>query len=282
MHRLSVLSTEKLALSTEQRRKRVAAVLLLLLLGWNVVRTARFVFTVWPANDEVAFVWQAALTEAARALDEAPPLPTAIGGWTPETMDPPTMAVTLQREDLLLRFFQPPAAVIVPAGDAARILYPAALPLEPELLALLTSWGGTVSATAQVVTVSLPASTPAPAFPLRADFGAELTLLGFDARPAGDGVVVVTYWRALAPAGGPRRVFLHLLDENEEIVAQADAFDVNALSWQTGDLIVQRLTVPAGRSAALAWRLGVYEPVTGRRLPLPAGSDALRLPAPLQ
>ena len=47
-------------------------------------------------------------------------------------MDPPTMAVTLRREDLALRYFQPPAALLLPAGGATRVVYPTALPPDPD------------------------------------------------------------------------------------------------------------------------------------------------------
>ena len=281
IHRVWGLSTEKLRLSTVRRRTALAGALFLLLLVGNGVRTTRLIFGAWPANDEVAFVWQAALTAAARYLDEAAPLPTAVGGWTPDTMDPPTMAVTLRREDPALRHFQPPAALLVPAGETARIVYPAALPLDPDLAALLAAWGAEFTTGPQYVAVTLAAPDPAPALAVAADFGGELTLLGLDARPEGEGLVVISYWRVAAPAGGPRRIFLHLHDPEDGILAQADALDVNALRWQAGDLIVQRLVVEQGRSRATDLLLGVYDPLTGRRLFLQDGTDALRLSMPL-
>ena len=87
--------------------------------------------------------------------------------------------------------------------------------------------------------------------------------------------MALVYLRATAAADGPRRIFLHLLAADGTIVGQADALDVNARSWLAGDLIVQRLFVPGGRDAATAWRLGVYDPQTGRRLLLPDGREAL-------
>ena len=44
------------------------------------------------------FVWQAALTDTAAYLDQAHELtPVAIGGWSPVTMDPPTMRLSMRR-----------------------------------------------------------------------------------------------------------------------------------------------------------------------------------------
>ena len=56
----------------------------------TLIGTVRSLFFTWPANDEVRFVWQAALTETATILDgSTEDSPVAIGGWSPATMDPP-------------------------------------------------------------------------------------------------------------------------------------------------------------------------------------------------
>ena len=82
-------------------------------------RTARSLFQIWPNNEEVQFVWQQALTSAAGYLDtNSAGGPVAIGGWTPETMDSPTMMLSLRRDDLDLRYFDPTQSLIIPAITA--------------------------------------------------------------------------------------------------------------------------------------------------------------------
>ena len=84
------LSTLWTRLSTDLITTLVGGVLVLLLL-YHTWATVDGLWRVWPANDEVQFVWQAALTEAGAHLDAAAEAgPVAVGGWTPETMDPPT------------------------------------------------------------------------------------------------------------------------------------------------------------------------------------------------
>jgi hypothetical protein len=251
------------------------------LLVWNGARTLNFTFRVWPANAEVAFVWQEALTDAAGYLDAAgSSAPVAVGGWTPETMDPPTMALSLQREDLALRFFQPQRAVVIPAGDNPRVLWPTILPPDPLLLERLNSWLYPVVTAEFTLYAADAAPRPAPTFPSDITFGQELRLLGYDAVPSEQGLELVTYWRVLAPPAAPRRLFLHLVDAGGGVLAQDDGLDAPAAHWRTGDLIAQRLSLPLPPAEAVGLRLGVYQPGTPLRLQTPDGTDALALPLP--
>ena len=139
IHSMPYLSTLWDKLSTELITRIIGWGLGGLLL-YSAVSTAIGLWRVWPNSDEVRFVWQAALTEAAAYLDDSPDAgPVAIGGWTPETMDPPTMKLTLRRDDLSLRYFHPGQGMILPASPATqaiRIVTPGILPLAPVLSGL--------------------------------------------------------------------------------------------------------------------------------------------------
>ena len=277
IHTTPDLSTYWDKLSTVLVTRLLSILLLILLLysGWS---TTVALWRVWPANDEVRFVWQAALTEAAAYLDtSAAGGAMAVGGWTPETMDPPTMALTLRRDDLALRYFDPSQSVMLPAavdGQPSRIVLPTALPLAPHLRQLLALWERLQG---EFTLYEIPARLDiGPQRALDADFGGELRLLGYDVVAGcdvGGPCQLATYWQVTAAADGPRRVFLHAVDDDGEIVAQDDRLGIPADHWRAGDLFIQLLTLP--RTAA-EQQLGVYDPMDGRRL-MTDGGDYLIL-----
>lgn len=278
IHLFRRLSTVSSQLSPVFKRN-IAIVCLLLVLIWHIGRTWRAVFHTWPANEEVQFVWQQALTDAARYLDKsAQDGSVAIGGWTPDTMDPPTMELTLKREDLRLRYFDPRRAVIVPAGG--RIIYPTALPLHPALEQTLTAQGlqpqprGSFS----VLDVNDAFSGLAKAPPLET-FGQELSLMDYRVHRGPDTLEVVLIWRVEDTPDSARRIFLHLVNGTDDILAQDDALGAPAPYWQVGDFIIQRhdLALPPG-SDTLEARIGVYEPGSGLRLLTAGGPDSVILP----
>jgi 4-amino-4-deoxy-L-arabinose transferase-like glycosyltransferase len=254
--------------------------------GW---RTADALLRTWPENEEVQFVWQAALTEAAQYLDESAEAgPVAIGGWTPETMDPPTMELTLRREDLSLRYFDPREGVILPKGidncqlsivncqlaeSQSRIVRPEILAFHPLVEAALESVGAQVEAGEGFMLYRLAEPVVArPQVPLDATFGDEIQLLGYDESCVAESCTFLTYWQVLEAAGGPRRIFLHAVDETGEIASQDDGLGAPAAYWQAGDVILQVLEAPdSGRE--LEWRLGVYNPMTEERLHTETGND---------
>ncbi len=278
IHLFRPLSTVSSQLSPVFRRN-IAIICLLLVFIWHIGRTWHAVFTTWTASEEVQFVWQEALTDAARYLDgSSQGGPVAIGGWTPETMDPPTMELTLKREDLSLRYFDPGRAIIVPPGG--RIIYPTALPLHPALAQSLALEGlqpkpmGSFTILAAgdgFATLSLE--------PALETFGEEISLMEYQVGRGASGMEVVLVWRVEQPADGGRRIFLHLVNTAGEIVAQDDALGAPAAHWQAGDIIIQRhtLTAPDG-SNELAARLGVYDPATGVRLWTTGGADFMTIP----
>ncbi|MBC7227383.1 MAG: glycosyltransferase family 39 protein [Thermoflexales bacterium] len=125
----------------------------------------------------------------------------------------------------------------------------------------------------------------------RARFGPEILLHGYVVGEGpfapGDVVPVTLFWEADAPPGR-YKVFLHLLDDGGNLVAQNDAEPRGDLSptfiWSVGETVTDRHGVylppdlPPGRYRL---RAGMYRLDTGERLPLsldgaPAG-DALEL-----
>jgi 4-amino-4-deoxy-L-arabinose transferase-like glycosyltransferase len=264
-------------------RRNIAIVGLLLVFIWHIGRTWRGIFDIWPVNSEVQFVWQQALTEAAHYLDsDARDGSVAVGGWTPDTMDPPTMALTLKRDDLSLRFFDPGRAVIVPPGG--RIVYPTALPLQATLAEPLLAQGIQPQPMgAFTLTDAGPAYSGLSSLPPLEEFADELDLLAYRANQVAGSLQIVLVLRVEQPPGSSRRIFLHLVDESGEIVAQDDALGAPAQYWKAGDLIIQShsLALPAV-SGGLQIRMGLYDPGSGLRLLTASGAEFMVIPVTMR
>lgn len=284
IHSLRQLSTRYPQLSTTFWRISWITLLTTVLI-WSSVRAISSVFVVWPSNDEVQFVWQRALTDAARALDaSAETTPVAIMGWSPDTMDPPTIELALIRDDLALRHFggikpEPIDTLILPGGsDAARVVRPAILPLDADLEALLAQHGTRRDGEHLVWYDVAPQQIAPETAVVNGTFGDEITLLGVSAETCTPGArcTATTVWRVEQPPSGPRSVFLHLLDREGTLLAQDDGLDVPAAEWRSGDIIVKQHEVLLSAEAEPARMvIGVYDPQTQVRLPLPTGADTL-------
>lgn len=294
IHIPSRLSTVMHRLSTRCRlfcRQLVVGFLLLYL----IVLTGHGLFAVWPRNEEVQFVWQAALTHAAAYLDaEADSGPVAIGGWTPSTMDPPTMVLSLKRQDLKLSFFQPESTLILPAAgshESVRILRPTILEPQPIFAQKLALWQATTHHEDEFVLYTLPAMPVIePGFSADMMLGGELRFLGYDllpsppvsaapGQPVADtpSVELLSYWHVATVPDGPRRLFLRLMDQEGRVLAEEYSLDEADLRfhshWQPGDTILQHHSVgPVETTTGEAsgpWklRLGVYDPNSCPPLP---------------
>jgi hypothetical protein len=74
--------------------------------------------------------------------------------------------------------------------------------------------------------------------------------------------------------------FVHLIDENGQILAQQDAppggVDNPTRFWIPGEIVRSTYLIDLPQDAAtakLGLRIGLYEPVSGRQLPVTATSD---------
>jgi len=90
---------------------------------------------------------------------------------------------------------------------------------------------------------------------------------------AGQPAQVLTFWRALGtgPAstvyGEPAlRIFFHLLDDEQHVVAAADVLGAAPDTWLAGDTIVQLHTFVSAAPGTYAVEVGWYVPPDGPRL----------------
>ncbi len=280
----TAFSTKRTGLSTD-----LGYLLGLLLVGYHIWWTATGVFHIWPQNDEVRFVWQEALTDTAAFLDRSVEnSPVAVGGWSPGTLDGPTMELSMQREDLSLRFFgsdatnAPIGTLIIPQAateETVRITRPANRELAAGLENQLETWGAVPQNEGSFVWYELdPGDVLEVGNGQVETFGNELRMLGYGPLRCEGGVCeVLSYWQVLELPAGERRFFLHAVDGAGVLEAQHDGLDAPAQGWQVGDLLVQAHTLTLGEETGLALRLGVYDPQDGRRLQLAEGGDFLAL-----
>jgi 4-amino-4-deoxy-L-arabinose transferase-like glycosyltransferase len=159
-------------------------------------------------------------------------------------------------------------------------------PVPPMLaVALWVPWGVIGPAYARPAPV---AALPDTAQSLEITFGEAVTLLGYDAnistvRP-GESVPLTLYWRGKKPMDTNFTVFLHLLDENEVIVAQRNVFHGPGVyptsQWtagaQFGDTYVLNIPRTAYAPNQTQFEVGLYDHTTGNRLPIETGESSVR------
>jgi hypothetical protein len=98
-----------------------------------------------------------------------------------------------------------------------------------------------------------------------------------DASPGGE-LLLALRWESLQPVTQDYHVFVHLLDRRGEKVAQRDGRPVQWLrpttTWQPGESIIDRYGIPLPAdlpTGPYTIVVGLYDPVTGQRLPVSAG-----------
>jgi len=123
---------------------------------------------------------------------------------------------------------------------------------------------------------------PSTATTLSADFGGMVQLIGYDAQPQGDRLIVDWYWRGTGQVDQPYVVFNHLLNDRNEVVAQQDsrpqAGQPLMTCWQSGEIyhdqqvLELKPDLPVGQYAL---EMGLYNAVTAQRVPVTENGGAL-------
>ncbi|HLF29392.1 MAG TPA: glycosyltransferase family 39 protein [Anaerolineae bacterium] len=124
--------------------------------------------------------------------------------------------------------------------------------------------------------------------PLHATFGAQIELLGYDldrnTLQPGGAITLTLVWRAVKSPDTDYTVFTHLLDAAGVQRGGKDSPPVNGAYptslWIADEVIADTLVIPLNADAPpgeYTLEIGLYQLESGARLPLSAGSDALRL-----
>ncbi len=189
------------------------------------------------------------------------------------------------------RLLFPALAALAPLWAAGWLaLFPARWPALPTvgllLLALWVPWGliSPTYAVPQHIDI-LPAS----AGPLEATFADSITLLAYQGESnanisPGDTLPLILYWQGQQSVNTDYSIFIHLIDENNLIVAQRDVFPGLGLypttQWANTDqpfADTYTLNIPgtAYAPATLHFGVGLYDNKTGVRLPVSSGGDVV-------
>lgn len=124
-----------------------------------------------------------------------------------------------------------------------------------------------------------PVTVAPPEHPRSEILGGAIALAGFDlasnqVRP-GATVRLTLHWRDVKPLDDDYKVFVHVLDGAQKVVAQRDQQPVDGKrptsSWFAGDVILDpyTLTLPADLApGAYPIEVGMYNPTDGKRLPV--------------
>ena len=92
-------------------------------------------------------------------------------------------------------------------------------------------------------------------------------------------------WRAEAESSTGYHVFVHLVDEAGNILAQSDGVPGQwarpTTGWLPGEYVLDMhtLALPAEATGTLSVRVGLYDPATGQRLQT-AGGEFATIPLP--
>jgi hypothetical protein len=114
---------------------------------------------------------------------------------------------------------------------------------------------------------------------IMATFGEGIGLLGYDIE-IGNPLQLIFYWKSQAAVADNYDVFVHLLDEGGEIVAQSDRKPVDGLVatdiWQPGDIIRDPVLIslpPDLQAGSYGLQMGVYLRESGERLEVQGGDS---------
>jgi 4-amino-4-deoxy-L-arabinose transferase-like glycosyltransferase len=237
-------------------------------LGQTAITTWHDYFDVWGNHKEVRFQYSAAYAGIAAALKASnDTTPVAVSGYFIEDADPIIFEQSLNRADIPLRWFDAREAIIA----ADRLALPSYTPLAGELESRFLDQ---IQPSAQ--------SRDAAIYPFDVDrfkaqiadwscatcparFNDQIELTGLqqpDRFSRADQVLpILSAWRVLSESEpGSTAIFIHLLDEHDQIVAQDDRLGVPRHTWQPGDEFVQvhRLNIEQVPPGTYRLALGLY------------------------
>jgi len=124
------------------RWRRIVPAVLALAFVLNAGLTYGDYFVEWAADPRVRYTFQTGITQAARYLDASDKVtPVAMAGLSVHEVDPLTLAVSLRRRDLAVRWCDTRGALVLPDGNGpARLLIPGIVPLDPILAGQLACY----------------------------------------------------------------------------------------------------------------------------------------------
>jgi hypothetical protein len=263
----------------------------IVLLAFTAASTYWDYFVIWAQNDEVRRVYRADLAEVARYLsDQEDSGVVCISAQFAADLDQESFYFALG-QGRSVKWFNGRSALIVPSealpGDVTYV-FPTTSMLDEEMLERffghLTPVEEAFDPRGRLVFLAyrLGASEMSalrsvqPQYPLTANLGGQLELLGYDlpsSVQAGQTVRLVLYYRIPSELGGRRNYsfFAHLMDEQDYLWSQDDAFGYPTSNWYGGDMAVQWLDVSVPLDAPprnYHFKVGLYDQDRGQPFPV--------------
>lgn len=266
------------------------ALLVMLVIG-NGGRTVADGFVKWSQAQETRLNhYQAVLLAMARHYEAAPVDRLVVAEAFYEPIDGDSFRRMLGY-DPAARWVQTGAgvagAVVLPAGTGnGRFYVPEFAPVPADLL----QWAGIAArplfrsqTTPSFAVYGLPGQPAAPAQVTNLSFEGQIRLTGYEImiEEGGRPLRLFSSWEVLLPLPADLATFVHLVDQQGEIVSQHDGLDAAASTLQPGDVIVQRhlLEVTAVSPGTYYLQMGLYRRGDGLRLTVgPMREDIVRLP----
>jgi 4-amino-4-deoxy-L-arabinose transferase-like glycosyltransferase len=251
--------------------------------GVNAVSTYEDYFVKWPQHPETQFVFQADFAAIAKDIDASDVLDVSVGGLSNDTLDDPSLFLLRQRKDVRVRWFDAGSPIssggaIIGGGDLPRVAYvPSIVPIASLSYESYLKDDRPVTETDRFRRFALGTFLPdGPPFRDARHFAdtAEFIRAGVisDSVSAGSELDFSTLWLARDPVQSPRRIFVHLVDPSSgKLIAQHDGLDSPTQFWRDGDEVLQTHHLPIPPDAPpgrYELRAGLYDPTTGRRVPL--------------
>jgi 4-amino-4-deoxy-L-arabinose transferase-like glycosyltransferase len=260
-------------------------------LAFNAWWVYRDYFIVWANHEEVRTIYRADLAEAARYLAGQNQRDTVcISAQFAADLDQEAFYFALG-QGRSVKWFNGRSALVFPSealpGDVTYV-FPATSLLDEEML---ERFFGHLSPAKEALdpqgrlaflAYRLGASEMSalrsvqPQYPLAANLGGQLELLGYDlpsSVQAGQTVRLVLYYRIPSELGGRRNYsfFAHLVDGRRYLWGQDDAFGYPTSNWYGGDMVVQWLDIPVPPDApprSYHLEVGLYDQDRGQPFPV--------------
>jgi hypothetical protein len=183
--------------------------------------------------------------------------------------------------DTTLRWFDARQAIILPdGGRPVWLIQFGENILNPELKPFVTANNTYESVSYQMSEVTPNFTEIDPRRMLLFQSGGKISQIGATPiRIDQDGATITTFWRQEGEQA-PVKIFVHMLDEHGNIVAQWDGFGAAWEGWREGDVLVQLHhldwpeTLPSGN---LRFITGLYDPETNLRWRSFGGEDVVVL-----
>jgi len=228
--------------------------------------------------------------------DDASSLPAVISSHSIEDAHPTIVGVTLERDDVPLYWVDTTQALVMPAGyEEARLFVTTRRWIDSDLSAYIglsempatyepyfslielrfPTWDTDASPVYVIPTgAAFPMDLQTATWPtLPADFDGKVQLVAVKdlptSLPAGQPITFFTAWEVLqSDKGRALAMFVHVLNNSGELVAQQDGLGYPLVSWRPGDrfLHVHHIATDANLPEGEYWlQIGIYERSDGRR-----------------